>query len=276
VSKKTGYQAIPFTFNRRMVAASATVGREQNSIHAIVELDITDPRRLMREHRQQTGERLSLTAYVVTCLARALVEHPNLNSFRKGGKLILLDDVTTSVLVERDLAGERVPEPFGIRAAQTKTYRQIHDEIRAAQQDGSDGLGGLSGLTWVRFIPGFLLRAFIRLASRNIGMNARFGAVGVTAVGMFGNEALWFLPLSAATVVVTVGGIVERPALVDGCVESREHLCLTVTFNHDIVDGAPAARFLKTFTRLLKGGDLLRDAVAVAEASDAPKASGGS
>jgi pyruvate/2-oxoglutarate dehydrogenase complex dihydrolipoamide acyltransferase (E2) component len=90
----------------------------------------------------------------------------------------------------------------------------------------------------------------------------RYGAIGITAVGMFGdkNQAVWGIPLTGgATVEVTVGGIVERPYVRDGQIETREHLCLTVTFNHDIIDGGPAARFLKRFSELLKGGALLRD-----------------
>jgi pyruvate/2-oxoglutarate dehydrogenase complex dihydrolipoamide acyltransferase (E2) component len=264
MKKKRNYRVVPFTMDRRWVAAAASVGRERNNIHAITEVDITEPQRLMREHRQRTGERLSLTAFIISCLARAIAENPNLNSFRKGRKLILLDDVTISALVEREIAGEKVPEPFGIRSAQTKTYRQIHDEIRAAQRHGEDGLGGLSGTRWVRFIPGFLMRMFIRAASRSINMMNRFGAVGVTAVGMFGNEALWFIPLSGATVAVTVGGIVERPSASGGRIETREHLCLTVTFNHDIVDGAPAARFLKRFSELLMSSEPLCDTTVTA------------
>jgi pyruvate/2-oxoglutarate dehydrogenase complex dihydrolipoamide acyltransferase (E2) component len=260
MEKKRGYRVVPFTLNRRMVAASAAVGRERNNIHALLEVDVATPRRLMREHRQRTGETLSLTAYVVTCLAQAIAQHPHLNAFRKGGQLVLLEEVTISVLVEREIEGEQVPEPFGIRAAQKKTYRQIHNEIRVAQRHGTDGLGGLSGTGWVRFIPGFLLRLFIHTASQSISMMNRFGAIGVTAVGMFGSGALWLVPLSGATVAVTVGSIVERPTVCEGRVEAREHLCLTVTFNHDIVDGAPAARFLKRFSELLASGELLGDA----------------
>jgi pyruvate/2-oxoglutarate dehydrogenase complex dihydrolipoamide acyltransferase (E2) component len=258
---KQGYRVLPFTLNRRMVAASASAGRQQNNIQAIIEVDITEPRHFIHEHRRRTGERLSLTAFVVTCLARAIAEYPNLNSFRKGRDLIFLDDVTISVLVEREIAGEMVPEPFGIRGAQTKTYRQIHNEIRAAQEHSEDGLGGLSGTTWVRFIPSFLLRTFIRFASRNIGMVERFGVVGVTAVGMFGskNEALWLIPLNGGTVAVAIGGIVERPCASDGRIETREHLCLTVAFNHDVVDGAPAARFLKRFSELLMDSEQFHD-----------------
>jgi pyruvate/2-oxoglutarate dehydrogenase complex dihydrolipoamide acyltransferase (E2) component len=246
-----------------MASASASVCRNRNSIHAITEVDITEPRRIMRAHREQTGETLSLTAYVIACLAHAVADHSSLNSFRRGGKLLLLDDVNVSTLVERELGGERIPEPFGIREAQAKSFRQIHEEIRAAQRHVADGLGGLSGMRWVRFIPGFLLRAFIRAASHSLFMMRRFGTVSVTAVGMFGNEALWFIPFSGSTVAVTVGGIVERPLFTDGRIENREHLCLTISFDHDIVDGAPAARFVKSFAELLRSGASLQGEAAI-------------
>jgi hypothetical protein len=165
--------------NRRMVAASASIGLERNNIHAITEVDISAPRQFMREYRKRTGETLSLTAFVVTCLSRAIADDMSVNAFRKGGKLILLENVTISVLVERHISGEQMPEPFGIRAAQAKTYRQIHDEIRTAQKHSGDKIGGLSGTEWIRFIPGFLLRSFMRAASRSIKMMDRFGVVGV-------------------------------------------------------------------------------------------------
>jgi len=261
MNNQKGYRKIPFTMNRRMVAATASAGREQNNIQAIIEVDITEPRRIIREHKQQTGERLSLTAYIVSCLAQAITEFPNFNAICKGRSIVVLDDVTVGVLVEREIDGEIVPENLGIQAAQAKTHRQIHQEIRSAQEHAVDSLGGLSGTNWIRFIPSFLFRLFVRLASKNIHMLKRYGVVAVTAVGMFSNknQALWLLPLvGGATVGVAVGGIVERPCVNQGQLENREHLCLTVTFNHDIVDGAPAARFLKRFSQLLASGELLR------------------
>jgi pyruvate/2-oxoglutarate dehydrogenase complex dihydrolipoamide acyltransferase (E2) component len=65
---------------------------------------------------------------------------------------------------------------------------------------------------------------------------------------------------------VAVGGIVERPCVSTGQIEAREHLCLSIAFNHDIVDGAPAARFVKRFSELLMSGELLAN-----EADSAPK-----
>lgn len=259
MKKRKGYRVVPFSANRRLVEASAGAGRKKNNVHLFAEVDVAEPRRLLEAHRARTGERLSFTAYVVACLARAIAEHPELNAMRRGRKVFLLDDVTVSVLVERRLDGERIPEPFGVHDAARKSLRQIHDEIRAKQQAADARLGGLEGLTWVRFIPGFLLRTFIRLAKRSPAMAMRYGVVSVTAVGMFGGGAMWGLPLVAATVGVTVGSIVDRPAVVDGRLVAREHLCLTVSFDHDLVDGAPAARFARRFAEVLSAGDVLRE-----------------
>jgi pyruvate/2-oxoglutarate dehydrogenase complex dihydrolipoamide acyltransferase (E2) component len=46
------------------------------------------------------------------------------------------------------------------------------------------------------------------------------------------------------TLSIVVGGMVDRPALVDGRLEQHTYLSLSLTFDHDVVDGAPAARFV--------------------------------
>lgn len=90
-------------------------------------------------------------------------------------------------------------------------------------------------------------------------MAQHYGVVSVTAIGMFGSGAAWGIPLTAATVTATVGSIVRRPVLVKGEIQEREHLCITVSFDHEIVDGAPAARFMKRFGEILSSGELARD-----------------
>lgn len=255
-----GYRTVPFSAPRRMVAATVAVNRESNTIHLVSEVDVSEPRRLIRENKERTGERLSFTAYVVACLARAVAEHPRLNSMRKGRKLVLFDDVTVNTLFEREIDGEAVPEGRPIRAAQKKSFREIHQEIREAQEHRSGRLGSLSGTPWfVSLLPEFLFRMFVRLASRSVRMAQHYGVVSVTAIGMFGSGAAWGIPLTAATVTATVGSIVRRPVLVKGEIQEREHLCITVSFDHEIVDGAPAARFMKRFGEILSSGELARD-----------------
>jgi pyruvate/2-oxoglutarate dehydrogenase complex dihydrolipoamide acyltransferase (E2) component len=259
MSKEKGFKAVPFTFNRRMASISASVANAKNTIHGVTEVDISKPRHILRQYRETTGESLSFTAYIVYCLARTVAANPLVNSFRKRNKLILLEHVSISTLVERTLNGEKIPEPFGIQRAEEKSYRQIHDEIRAAQQNTEDKLGSLSGMTCVRFIPDFLMKSFFRIASKNIAMQKRYGVISVTALGMFSRNATWFIPLGGATVLLTIGGIIEKPVTVDGKVESREYLCLTVSFDHNIVDGAPAARFTRQLTDFINNGDGLTE-----------------
>ncbi|MBU1100238.1 MAG: 2-oxo acid dehydrogenase subunit E2 [Bacteroidetes bacterium] len=252
-----GHKSTPLSLNRKMVIASASVTKEKNAIHSFTEIDITEPRRRLKEHFERTGEKLSFTAYIVACMARVVKDHPRVNSFIKGRKLILLDDITISVLVERDIKGEQVPEPIAIKGAGSKTYREISNEIREAKKLQSDKLGTLSGFTWIRFIPNFLLKSFIRIADRNISMAKRYGKLGVTAVGMFSKEGVWFIPHGTATVLLTVGSITNKVIEVEGEFVSREHLCLTASFDHNIVDGAPAARFLSQLIDTIKSGELL-------------------
>ena len=254
---KADYKSIPLSFNRKVVRASASVTREKNAIHGFTEIDITEPRRIIREHFEQTGEKLSFTAYIVTCLAHVIKEFPQFNSFIKQNRLILLDDVIISVLIEREISGEKVPEPAAIKQAHQKTYRQIHTEIRDAQQKKSSTIGSLSGASWIRFIPGFLLRTFVRIADKNIKMGIRYGKIGVTAIGMFSKEAVWFIPHGTATVLLTIGSISKKVVEIDGKFQSLEHLCITVSFDHNIVDGAPASRFFNKLLETIKSGILL-------------------
>ena len=62
---KKGYTTEPLSFNRKMVAASAAITARRSTVHSMAEVDITEPRRLIREHDKSTGEKLSFTAYIV-------------------------------------------------------------------------------------------------------------------------------------------------------------------------------------------------------------------
>ena len=57
-----------------------------------------------------------------------------------------------------------------------------------------------------------------------------------------------------STLDIALGGIAEKPGVVDGRIEVREYLHVTVCFDHDIVDGAPAARFTARFKELVENG----------------------
>jgi pyruvate/2-oxoglutarate dehydrogenase complex dihydrolipoamide acyltransferase (E2) component len=71
---------------------------------------------------------------------------------------------------------------------------------------------------------------------------------------MFGTGGGWGITPTNYTLQLTVGGIARKPGLTeDDEIEPREYLHVTATFDHDVVDGAPAARFLERLRELVEG-----------------------
>jgi hypothetical protein len=81
------------------------------------------------------------------------------------------------------------------------------------------------------------------------------GTVGVSSVGMFGKgHAGWGLSSGSHALDLLVGGLARKPAEVDDRIELREMLNLTILFDHDVIDGAPAARFTRRLVELIESG----------------------
>ncbi len=249
----------PFARERHDVVDALEVGVRRHMVHALLELDVTRARELIREREASAGERLSFTAFVVASLARAIDADRRLHAYRDWrGRLVLFDEVDVATLVESEV--DRVAIPHVIRAANRRTVREIHDEIRrvqAAPAASAQRSGRLARLS--PFVPGWLRRLFLRALRRNPHWLKRTaGTAIVTAVGMFGMGAGWAVPIVPLhTLCLTVGGITRKPGVVEGRIEPREYLALTASLDHDVVDGAPAARFASRLRELVEGAEVL-------------------
>jgi pyruvate/2-oxoglutarate dehydrogenase complex dihydrolipoamide acyltransferase (E2) component len=62
------------------------------------------------------------------------------------------------------------------------------------------------------------------------------------------------IPYPGHPLTITVGGITKKPGVIDGKIEIREYINITISFNHDIIDGAPAARFVSRLKELIESG----------------------
>jgi len=229
----------------------------KHMIHGLLEADVTDARRRIREHKSRTGETLSFTAFIASCLARAVDEDKAMHAYRRGKrKLVVFDEVDVNTMVERQVEGRTMGTPNIIRAANKKSLRQIHDEIRAAQTGAVEDTRGMEWFRWAPLVgrlPLWLRTVAWRAMERNPHTLKRIaGTVGLTAVGMFSRGAGWGITIPFLTLNVVLGGIGEKPGLVGGRVEPREFLCLTISVDHDIVDGAAAARFVNRFKELIE------------------------
>jgi pyruvate/2-oxoglutarate dehydrogenase complex dihydrolipoamide acyltransferase (E2) component len=181
---------------------------------------------------------------------------------RGNKQLVVFDEVDVATAIERDMGGQKQPIVYIVKGANTKTLREIHDEIRAAQTEAVEQ-------AWVsfkefRFFPLLVFRCIWPIFWWRLRRHPRLqkkygGTVGLTAVGMFGTGAGWGIPVEYRTLGVTLGGVSEKPGVVAGQIAIRDYLCMTLSFNHAMIDGAPAARFTARLKDLIESGYGLDD-----------------
>jgi len=63
--KQENYQVIPFPRIRRLMVDGGRLARQKHLIDGLVEMDMTDARGLIREHKAKTGEAISFTAFII-------------------------------------------------------------------------------------------------------------------------------------------------------------------------------------------------------------------
>jgi pyruvate/2-oxoglutarate dehydrogenase complex dihydrolipoamide acyltransferase (E2) component len=256
------YQVVELTPARRAWLNILDLPRPTHSMYALLEVDVTVPRQLIAEHKARTGETLSFTGFLTSCLARAVDEDKSVQAYLKGrGQIVLFDKVDVGLMIERQIGEKRALTGYVVRGANHKTYQEIHDEIRAAQSTPVDPSSEVPG--WFRSAMSAprplssLFKALLGTAARRdptipVSMS---GTVGVTAVGMFGKgHSGWGLEATRHSLDLIVGSMAWKPAVVEGRIEPREILNLTVVFDHYVVDGAPAARFTRRLVELIESG----------------------
>ncbi len=170
---------------------------------------------------------ITLNDLVLFALARTLTQHPALNATLQEGVLTQQAAVHLGCAVDTP-RGLLVPV---LRDAQTLSLRALAKQARALAAQCKDG----------------------SIAPALLGG----GTFTATNLGGFGIES--FTPILNAPQVAILGiaGIALKPVEVAGAVQFVQHLGLSLTVDHQAVDGAPAARFLQALASSIKNIDLL-------------------
>jgi pyruvate/2-oxoglutarate dehydrogenase complex dihydrolipoamide acyltransferase (E2) component len=257
-----GYEVVPFPPRQHQAIDWNELMCRQHTFHVLLEVDVTEARRAIREQRRRTGKPLSLTAFVLACFARALAEDPGLNAYRRRRRLVRFADVDVTTLVERDVQESQLPIPFIVRAANRKSLLEIEREIRSAREGRrtAEPLERLLPL-WLVLPPVLRRLVWRRLLASPLRRRRLTGTATLTAAGMFGRGGGWGIPFSSHTTCLAVGGIARRAQVVAGedgrRVETRRLLALTLSFDHDVVNGAPAARFASRLAELIEAPSIV-------------------
>lgn len=253
--KSSGFQVVPFPPMRRLASDIGWLVRNRYLMRGLVEVDVTCPRERIRAYKAQTGETLSFTAFLTKCVAQAVESDKTVHAMCNWrGDLVIYDDVDIGILIERERDGKKYPLAHVVRAANGKTFREIHDEIREVQSKPMSDKEADS-LQLMLQLPRFVRRGVLWAVSKSPAMRRKnMGTVALSAVGMFGGKSGWGMVPNMHTLAVLVGGIAKKPAVVGDHIEAREFLSITLDLDHDILDGAPAARFAKCLTDLIESG----------------------
>jgi pyruvate/2-oxoglutarate dehydrogenase complex dihydrolipoamide acyltransferase (E2) component len=247
-----------FPAEREIVIDAGYLASGRHIIYALLEVDVTEGKDRLKELSNSLGKKVSFTAFIVASFAQAINSFPQVHCFLDWRlRLVTFHDVDVVTMIEPQAGAVAIPHI--IRSANRKTVLDISAEIRAVQdRPGSSAQAGRLVKLAPR-LPRFVRLLFFRILKRNPQWFKQVaGTVVVTSVGMFGKGGGWgigFLPTH--NLGITVGGISQKPGVKDGEIMVRDYLNLTLSFDHDIIDGAPAARFANKISEIIESGSAL-------------------
>lgn len=246
-----------------------------HNFYALLEFDVTDLRKTLRK-RRVAGAGGSLFAFFIKAIALCLKAYPDFNSMIDIRHMTSFDGVDISVPIEMRKDGEVFTKQLVIRGADEKSVAQISREIDecAASDDGSQSY--LASPFMRRLVP-VLPSSLVRLAFRAIARNHKLvaelsGTAFVTSVSMFSQVPGFVVPYIGRPKASSfaIGSVVRKPVVVRDRIEIREIAQVTAIFNHDIVDGAPAARFINELRRTVESR--FEGAMGDSDSSEKPRA----
>lgn len=235
------------------------VAAGRHHVAGLLEIDVTDAAAAANVAGASGN---AIVPWFISTMAGCLVRYPEMHARRRHRRLFLQDTVDCVVMLEKKVERQRVPLPLVIRGAESRSPEQITEEIRTAQRQalqGSDdvvlGKQTVRGMgVWYR-LPGVIRAAVLKgIAGSPRLAGKMMGSVLVTSLSSFTGLSGWILPKTMHPLCFAIGAIQPKPWVVGGQVTVRTIMHLTVLFDHDVVDGAPAARFMEELTGLLEGG----------------------
>jgi pyruvate/2-oxoglutarate dehydrogenase complex dihydrolipoamide acyltransferase (E2) component len=268
-TSRDSYQVRPFLKIRRAYIHNFEAARRKHFIHGLVEVDVTEVRRSIHD-LEAAGTDISFTAVVMHAVARAVDQDRIMHAYRRRHQLILFDDVDVNTQIEVTTEGQKIVKPLLVRAANRKSTEELTKEIRAAQRPDPDAAPRYQATLAFLSIPRPLRSVAWRAVMSSPTLFKRLGGtVGLSSIGMFaGGHGGWGIPIAPPTLMITVGGIAIKPRYVNGNLEPRELLDLTISVDHAVVDGGTAARFTRRLGELLEAPlDITDDAGAIPSAT---------
>ena len=164
----------------------------------------------------------SFNDIILKAVATALSQHPEVNAHWLGDRIRYFNRVHLGMAVATD-DGLIVPVIFD---ADTKSLRQISQESRELAK---------------------------RARERKLKPEEFTGSTfSVSNLGMFQIDQFTAIINPPESAILAIGSIEEKPVVVEGELQTRKRLRVTMSCDHRVIDGAVGAKFLQTLRRLVE------------------------
>lgn len=220
-------RVIPFTGLRKMVADNvAKSAQTAPHVTLTTEVDVTDMikvrTQILDEFERKYGTRLTYTDLIVKAVARALLDHPMMNASLQGSEIRIAGNINVGVALALD-GGLIVPV---IHDADGKALAQVSSELKELVAKGKAGKLG--------------------------GPDITGGTFTISNLGTYGVDVFNPIITPGQSGILGVCRIAEKPVAIGGQVVIRSMMNLCLSFDHRVMDGAPAAQYLARVKELLE------------------------
>jgi pyruvate dehydrogenase E2 component (dihydrolipoamide acetyltransferase) len=224
-AKTTSVSNMRKTIARRLVESKTTVPHFQVSMS--IDMDpLLQLRKTLNDQLEAQGVKLSVNDFITRATALACLSHPAANSSWTGDAIVQHGTVNVGIAVslpEERGGGLVVPV---IHDAQNKGLRRISEDTRRLATKARE-----TGLAPEEFAD---------------------GTITLSNLGMYGVDQFTAIINPPQSVILAVGGAIEKPVVRDGQIVIGHEMSATLSGDHRVIDGAQGAEFLTSFKQLLE------------------------
>ena len=223
---------IPFAGMRKAIAQNVSASA-QTAVHVtlVTEVDMTEcvnlRNQILAEIEKRYGVRISFTDIIAKSVARAILDKPIVNSSIQGDQIIIHDRVNIGIATAIE-AGLVVPV---VKDVQSKPLPQISKEIKELVARARVGQAG--------------------------GADFKDGTITITNLGGYGIDSFNPVITPGQSAILGVCRIVDKPVVFNGEITIRSMMNLCLSFDHRVMDGAPAAEYLARLKAILESPYLI-------------------
>ena len=220
-------QTIPFSGLRKMVAQSVQSSAQTVvPVTLVTEVDMTEcvnlRSQLLPEIERTAGVKITYTDMIVKAAARAILDKPIVNASLQGDKIVISDSINIGLATAVE-NGLLVPV---VKNVQSKSLAQVSKEIKSLAERARTG--------------------------KATGEDLGGGTFTITNLGIYGIDSFTPIITPGQSAILAVCRIVEKPVVIKGEITIRSMMNLCLTFDHRVMDGAPAAEYLARLREVLQ------------------------